>query len=235
MKQESKTYNIYCDESSYLENDLHQYMLLGSITCPYPLVEKYNKDILSMMDHYNFFAELKWSNVSLSKIEFYLEIINWFWKNTELNFRTIVIDKTQLKHNLFLQSHDEFYYKMYYYLLNYNIDPKNNYNVYLDIKDNRSANKVNKLQEILNTQYGVFRNIQNIRSHEVKLVQLTDFLMGAIAYANNFPEMKNKGKKTIVSHIKKNLLKEDKAKRISNALSESNWNNKFNLFFINLK
>lgn len=225
MQQLNKTYNIYCDESSYLENDLHRYMLLGAIRCPYHLLKQYTKDMQSLKDSHHFFAEIKWTNVSRSKITFYLALLDWFLTNTELRFRTLIVDKKQLKHDLFDQTHDLFYYKMYYYLLNYDINSQNSYNVYLDIKDNRSAKKVRRLSEILNTKYGVFRNIQNVRSHEVMLIQLTDFLMGAVAYKNNFPEMPNKAKKTLVDHIEHKL-------KIN--LSTLNWNEKFNLFFIDL-
>lgn len=225
----SKTFNIYCDESSYLENDLHRYMLLGYIKCPYPLVKQYSKEMLEIMNKHNFYAELKWSNTSQAKVEFYLDIINWFWNETELKFRSIVIDKSKLKHDQFFQSHDEFYYKMYYYLLNYKIDTADTYNVYLDIKDNRSASKVSKLKDVLNYKYEVFRNIQSVPSKEVKLIQLADFLMGAIAYTNNYPDLKNLGKRTVVSLLEKSLNEGNYG------LNKSNYNEKFNLFFIDLK
>lgn len=53
------------------------------------------------------------------------------------------------------------FYKMYYLLLNYKIDTLDCYNVYLDIKDSFSAQKVRKLKEVLNTnmEYSVMFRI----------------------------------------------------------------------------
>lgn len=225
MSQSGQTFNLYCDESSYLENDLHRYMLLGSVKCPYHQVKKYKNDILSIKENHHFFGEIKWSNVSNSKLAFYMELVDWFFDHTDLNFYSVVIDKKELNHRQFDQSHDDFYYKMYYYLLYQDIDTRSAYNVYLDIKDNKSSRKVNKLKEVLNTKFGVFRNIQNVRSKEVLLVQIADFFIGAVAYKNNFPQMTNQSKAAVISLIEHKL---------GVKLDESNRNKKFHLFFIHL-
>ena len=62
------------------------------------------------------------------------------------------MDKSRINNEAFGCSYDDFYYKMYYYLLNHNLNNLYNYNVYLDIKDTLSAYKVNKLKDILNTK-----------------------------------------------------------------------------------
>ncbi len=116
---------------------------------------------------------------------------------------------------------------MYYYLLNYKIDTLDHYNVYLDIKDSLSAVKVRRLKEILNVKYGVFRNVQNICSNESLLMQLTDFIMGAISYNMNDKLRRNQAKVAIIERIKKHLN--------SQSLSTTNYSDKLNLFFINLR
>ena len=70
---------------------------------------------------------------------------------------------------------------MYFNLLKVIIDPQQQYNVYLDLKDTRGAAKVRKLHEVLsNAQYdfsrSIVQRIQLVRSHEVELLQLADFL-----------------------------------------------------------
>lgn len=77
---------------------------------------------------------------------------------------------------------DDFYYKMYWQLINHKISMENNYNIYLDIKDTLSAGKVKKLKQILQIDFSSIRTLQNIRSEESLLMQLTDLLMGAISY-----------------------------------------------------
>lgn len=221
-----KTFNIYCDESCHLENDHKKFMFLGAVSCAYPQVERHCKRINELKKEHNFYAEIKWTKVSHSKLRFYLELVNYFF-DTDLIFRAIGIDKSKINNELFSQTHDDFYYKMYYRLLYYNINSFYNYNVYLDIKDTLSACKVRKLREILNTKLGVFRNVQNIRSHESLLMQLADFLMGAISYNINNTEHKNMAKVQIIEKIKKHA-------KISN-LEKTNYNDKLNLFFIELK
>lgn len=182
-----KTFNIYCDESCHLENDHKKYMFIGSINCAYPQVRRHTERIKELKDKHKFNAEIKWSHVSMSKIQFYLDLVDYFF-DTDLKFRAIGIDKSQIRCDDFNSNFDDFYYKMYYQLLNYKVDTTNHYNVYLDIKDTLSAIKVRKLKNILNVKYGVFRNIQNIRSEESVLMQLADFLMGAISYNANFDQ-----------------------------------------------
>ncbi|PVV54099.1 DUF3800 domain-containing protein [Chryseobacterium sp. HMWF035] len=221
----SKTFNLYCDESCHLENDHKRYMFLGSISTAYNQIKFHNENIKEIKARHYFYGEIKWSNVSKSQFHFYMDLVDYFF-NTDLRFRCVGVEKSQINNDVFHQSYDDFYYKMYYYLLNHNINSLYSYNVYLDIKDTLSAFKVNKLKKILNTKYGVFRNVQNIRSHESLLMQMTDFIMGAISYHNNDNEKKNISKikiiEKIISHSGDNLIK-------------TNYSDKFNLFFIDLK
>lgn len=139
-----KTFNIYCDESCHLENDHKKYMFIGSINCAYPQVRRHTERIKELKDKHKFNAEIKWSHVSMSKIQFYLDLVDYFF-DTDLKFRAIGIDKSQIRCDDFNSNFDDFYYKMYYQLLNYKVDTTNHYNVYLDIKDTLSAIKVRKL------------------------------------------------------------------------------------------
>ena len=220
-----KTFNIYCDESCHIPNDHKDYMFLGSISCAFPQIKRHTKRIEELKKAHNFYAEIKWSNVSKSKIKFYLDLIDYFF-DTDLRFRAIGIKKEQIKCDD-LNAFDDFYYKMYYQLLNYKIDTLDHYNVYLDIKDALSAQKVRRLKEVLNVKYGVFRNVQNILSHESLLMQLADFIMGAISYNLNDKEKKNEAKIAIIERIKKHLP--------ITVLDATNYSNKLNLFFINLR
>ena len=85
---------------------------------------------------------------------------------------------------------------------------------------------VNKLKEVLNTKFGVFRNVQNIRSHESIMMQLSDFMMGAISYLHNNEEKKNSAKRQIIDKIQQHC---------NENLQQTNYSNKFNLFFIELQ
>lgn len=221
----SKTFNIYCDESCHIENDHKKFMFLGSVSSAYNQVKLHTDNINELKKKHNFYAEIKWSKVSKSKLRFYLDLVDYFFA-TDLQFRTVGIEKTKINNEAFNQDYDDFYYKMYYYLLNHNLSSLYKYNVYLDIKDTLSAYKVNKLKDILNTKFGVFRNVQNIRSHESIIMQMADFLMGAISYLHNDEQKQNKAKVQIIRKIQQHCNED---------LSKTNYSKKMNLFFIELR
>lgn len=222
----NKTFNIYCDESCHVENDHKDFMFLGAVSCAYPQVKRHTKRIDELKKEHNFYAEIKWSNVSMSKIRFYMDLIDYFF-DTDLYFRAVGIEKSKIKCDEFGTSYDDFYYKMYYQLLNYKINTFYHYNVYLDIKDSLSARKVRVLRDILNVRYGVFRNVQNIVSKESLLMQLADFIMGAVSYNANMKEKTNQAKVMIIDKIKRHANIAD--------LTATNYSDKLNLFFISLK
>jgi len=134
--------------------------------------------------------EIKWTKVSPAKTDFYLDIVDYFFSERNLYFRGLIVpDKSRLQHEIYSQTHDEWYYKMYFDMLKVILSPEARYRIYLDIKDTRSAIKIAKLHNVLsNNLYDFSRNIiervQTVRSHEVEILQLTDLLIGAISYIN---------------------------------------------------
>lgn len=225
----SETYNIYCDESCHLENDHQPVMLLGAIWCPKSEVVRLSRELQDMKTRHRAAGELKWTKVSNARIDFYLELVDWFLAESPLHFRSLVVlHKERLNHGVFNDgSHDDFYYKMYFSLLSKILSPEDCYNIYLDIKDTRSRLKLRKLGEVLcNDKYDftsqMIGDLQNIRSHESYLLQVCDFLMGAVSYRHRGLSSST-AKLAIVQHIEdclgRSLLR-------STPLSEE----KFNLF-----
>ena len=221
----SKTFNIYCDESCHIENDHKKFMFLGSTSVAYNQVKFHTAQINELKKKHRFYGEIKWSKVSKSKLRFYLDLVDYFFA-TDLQFRAVGVQKVKINAEAFNISYDDFYYRMYYSLLNHNINTTYNYNVYLDIKDTLSAYKVNKLKEVLNTKFGVFMNVQNIRSHESIIMQITDFMMGAISYLHNNDAKLNLAKVQIIDKMKHHC---------KDQLDKTNYSDKLNLFFIELR
>ncbi|KAF5070007.1 hypothetical protein DSECCO2_226740 [anaerobic digester metagenome] len=220
-----KTFNIYCDESCHLENDHKPFMFLGYISCAYPQIRTHTERINEIKKKHNFYAEIKWNKVNKTKLKFYLELIDYFF-STDLRFRAIGVEKSKVRLGAFGKTYDEHYYTMYYYLLNHQLNMKYTYNVYLDIKDTLSANKVDRLKKILNVKFGVFRNVQNIISKESLLLQLADLIIGAISYNRNEKEKKSDAKRIVIDRIKKHCNLD---------LEHTNYDEKLNLFFIELR
>lgn len=182
--------NIYCDESCHLENDHQKVMVLGAIWLPEEKKEEIFLRLKEIKINNGFSPsfEIKWNKVSKQKIDFYMDLINYFFDDDDLHFRVLVVpDKSLLNHSAFGQTHDDFYYKMYFDLLKIILSPEYSYNIYLDIKDTKSQVKVIKLHEVLcNSNYDfekkIIRKIQQVRSHEISALQLCDLLTGAFSY-----------------------------------------------------
>lgn len=192
MTEGRPLFNVYCDESCHLENDKQKAMVLGAVWCPRESVQRISHAIRTLKRAHGLKPdfEIKWTKVSPAKIDFYRELFELFFADTDLRFRGLVIpDKSKLDHGAFNQSHDEFYYKMYYLMLRHIVQPSAKFHIYIDIKDTRGAKKVAKLQEVLCNSFhdfdrDVIERIQQIRSHESELLQLADLLIGAVSYAN---------------------------------------------------
>ncbi|GHT43557.1 hypothetical protein FACS189438_1000 [Bacteroidia bacterium] len=183
-------YNIYCDESCHLENDHINVMVLGAIWCSKEKKSEIFKRIREIKLEHGLSKdfEIKWNKVSPAKQNFYMRLIDYFFDDGEIHFRALIIpDKSKLNHSAFLQTHDDFYYKTYFNLLKIILTPSNSYNIYIDIKDTKSQEKVERLAGILrNNHYDykkeIVKHIQQIKSHEAELLPLADLLIGAIAY-----------------------------------------------------
>lgn len=221
-----KTFNFYCDESTHLENDGMPFLILSYTSVAYNQIKNHKERLKRIREKHQFFGEIKWSNVSNSQYGFYNDIIDYFFE-TDLHFRALVVKKEQIDNHRFGQSYDDFYFKMYYQLLNHKMNMEYAYNVFIDIKDTRSASKVNKLKDILKINYSSIRSLQNIRSHESVFLQITDLIMGALNYHLRGLD-KVKAKVRLVEKIKKSA---------NHHLSDSTpkIDKKFNLFFIDLK
>lgn len=226
--------NIYCDESCHLENDNINVMVLGAISCPTNKVKLVNKNIKEIKSKYNVKnIELKWIKISPSLKSCYLELIQYFFTEQFLSFRALIVnDKNVLDHKRFNQTHDDWYYKMYYTMLRNTFNTNDELNIYIDIKDSNSSKKARKLGKICQNSIYDYRaerikKIQPIRSNEVEIMQITDVLIGALAYNNRiFPlnHHYSETKKEIIAFIKENITQElDK----TSVIRES----KFNLFY----
>jgi len=188
----SESFNVYLDESCHLENDGIPVMTLGAVWCPTDKARDIAVRVRDLQKLHGLAPdfETKWTKVSPAKIDYYRTLIDYFLDDDDLHFRGVVIlDKTALDHKRFEQSHDDWYYKMCFTLLEPIVDPTQHYAVYLDIKDTRSEQKRKKLEKVLRSaKYdgsgNIIRRVQQIRSHESELMQLADLILGIVTYAN---------------------------------------------------
>jgi hypothetical protein len=222
-------FNIYCDESCHLEHDQAHLMMLGAVWCKADVVGQVAERVREIKKRHGMRPgfEVKWTKVSPAKIGFYLDLIDYFFDDDDLNFRGYLIEKHDLDHPRLRQTHDDWYYKMCFRMLEVIIDPRHRFCVYMDIKDTRSETKRKRLEDELRTKVHdhsdriIFR-VQQIRSHESEVLQLCDLLIGAVLHFN-----RNMGtspaKRALIERIRRRSRKD---------LSRRTWllEKKFNLF-----
>lgn len=218
--------NMYCDESCHIENDHQKTMVLGSVWASAEHTKLASARIKEIKTKHGIDStqEVKWTKISPKNAQMYLDLVDYFFDNADLHFRGLVVpDKTILDHDSYGQTHNDWYYKMYFLLLTAVLAKENKYNIYMDIKDTLGGKRIAKLREVLaSAKYDFERNVVNrtqlIRSHEVQLIQLADILIGALMYKHRGAYNSN-AKKLIVQRIeqrsgftltKNTLLTEDK-------------------------
>ncbi len=226
-------YNIYCDESCHLQNDKNDIMILGAVFCPQKEAKIINREIRKIKEKHKIGekVEVKWQKVSNNKIDFYMEIIEFFFSNEKLKFRGVVASGKQgLKLEQFNLTYDAWYYRMYYLLLKEIVDVDNEYDIYMDVKDTLGGEKIKKLKEVLNCTLFSFyeevvKKVQLVRSDEIEIIQLADILLGAVAYVNRNLNNSNNAKSKVI-----NLIFEKTGQTLKHTTTPKIRHNKFDIF-----
>jgi hypothetical protein len=199
--------HLYCDESCHLPHDRAPFLLLGLLACPAKRVRTAHEQLSAIWERHALpkHFEVKWTKVSPAKLEFYRAVTEWFFASEDITFRALALpDKQRLYATLPEEPRDALYYRLYYQLLRGAIEQENRYRVFLDLKDTRGSEKLAHLTGILRADaddpYGKsVENLQHVHSHEVKLLQVCDLILGAISFAR-------RPKKDVESPAKRKLV-----------------------------
>jgi len=215
-------YKIFCDESNHLLNTKSNLMVNGAILAKESEIEQINRDIKYLKYKHNYYNELKWTKLLNSKRHFYTELIDYFFDN-EMKFKaTFIPNKKENVHKLYGNSHDEFYYIVYFYTIRNFLNPSDEYKIYLDYKDINGGKRIRKLENTLGQQAKKC-NIYIIQSQESQILQLCDIFIGAIGYKNRIDiEKKSEIKLFIIDYIEEKLGYP--------LISTAPWVDKFNIF-----
>jgi hypothetical protein len=120
------------------------------------------------------------------------------------------------------------FYKFYYQLLQHWVLDFNSYTIFCDTKTNRDPTRLKELTYCLRAS-NLTSNVnfvQALPSHEVVLIQLTDFLLGAVSAKMN-GGTKSQAKLEVIHHLEQGLGYE----LLPTPLNE----NKFNILKIRLE
>lgn len=213
-------FNMYCDESCHLPNDNCSSMALGALFFNKINTSEITQRIKDIRSRYGLKkdTELKWNSISRVRLPIYIDLVDYFFDNDDMSFRGLVIpDKTILDHTAYNQTHDDWYYKMFYDLIKVVLDPGSQYSIYIDWKDRYSYPKSQKLLEVIRNHIGdrnknIIKKIQPVRSHEIQAMQIVDVLTGALAYYYRMkqnPDLINSGKIKTIERIQERSMNTD--------------------------
>lgn len=203
-------FEVYCDESRQdliSKKQVEQYLMIGSLWLPADVRKNVKLDIAQLREKHSVRGEIKWSKISSSKKDFYLGLVDLFISyQDKLRFRCIAIESSKV--DLGWHNHDKElgFYKFYYQLLHHWILDLNSYTIFCDTKTNRDPSRLKVLLECLSSANltAKINFIQALPSHEVVLIQLTDFLLGIVsAKMNNATQ--SKAKLEVIAHLEQEL------------------------------
>jgi hypothetical protein len=227
-------FEVYCDESRpdllSSRNPQAQYMVIGSLWLKSDDRGKFKTAIHQMRDKHKVGGEFKWQKVTPSRLDFYKELMDWFFDQGEdLRFRSIVVEHEKVNLVHYHENDQELgFYKFYYQMLHHWIMDFNEYSVFCDFKSNRRRDRLHVLDRCLSYSNlsSSITNVQAIRSKESILIQLTDLLTGIVAARMNNCLNTNTAKCNLVTHLENKLSHQVK----HTVRSEQ----KFNVFVIDL-
>ena len=121
------------------------------------------------------------------------------------------------------------FYKFYYQMLLHWVAGDNSYRIFCDMKTNRISNQLAEIGRILNrvAVSATVESIQSLPSHEVVLLQLSDFLLGMASTRMNGSAKPGSYKDRLTRYLERKLRK---AELRPTGPSES----KFNIFCMDL-
>lgn len=227
--------DVYCDESYpdlfSSRKPSAEYLLIGSLWIKSGDRERFKAEIHHLRDRHRIGGEFKWSKVTPSRQQFYIELLKWFFNQGDnMRFRCIAVDHRQVNLDYFHEGdHELGFYKFYYQMILHWIQDSNTYHIFCDFKHNRRRDRLHTLQGCLNNSIlnSKIEKVQAVRSEESVLIQLVDVLVGVTAARLNNRLVDHSAKSMVVQHLE-DLL----GRRIG---PTSKLENKFNVFRINLQ
>lgn len=227
-------FDVYCDESRHdlltsAEVDGPRFIVIGSLWLPRSDRREIKRAIYALREKHRIGSEFKWQKVSRSRLQFYVELIQFFLDQPSLRFRSIAVPPSEVDLVTFHESDAELgFYKFYYQLLHHWILDLNTYSVFCDFKTNRRRDRLEILRRCLgfaNLTADVER-VQATRSDESVLLQLADVLTGAVAARLNGQLASGSAREALLREL------EDRLGRRIAATTRSEM--KFNVFRIRL-
>jgi hypothetical protein len=205
-------FEVYCDEANpdvfTSSKPRARHLMIGSLWLPAELRDQLKRQIWELRAAHCVWGEIKWTKISTSRIDFYQALVDLFIGHGDsLRFRCIAVDHTQVDMGLHDNDGELGFYKFYYQLLHHWILDFNEYRIFCDLKTNREPTRIPILRDCLSSANlsSTIADIQSLRSSEVVLIQLCDFLLGAASSRMNGTLNAGGAKSMVVERLERAL------------------------------
>ncbi|WP_319760759.1 DUF3800 domain-containing protein [Maridesulfovibrio sp.] len=228
-------FEVYCDENFpdlfTSTSPKARYMMIGGLWIPSGLRSHVKESVSNLRERHQAWGEIKWTKVSPSKIDFYLDLIDLFFSYQEsMRFRCIAIDREVYDGAINNGDNELGFYKFYYQLIHHWVADHNTYKIFCDTKTSRDKTRLSVLHRCLcnSNHLSQIQSIQALPSKQVVLIQLCDLLLGAASSRINETLTEGSAKSMLVQRIENRLGIYKLAPTYRDAI-------KFNIFKINLQ
>ncbi|MCX5656340.1 MAG: DUF3800 domain-containing protein [Planctomycetota bacterium] len=222
---------VYCDESCHDMAEHHPFMAIGSLWVHRDARDDLSRAFRRLAVQMELRGEIKWHKVSRAHTDAYRRLVDFFFDQHELRFRTIAVEQKRVKMELHGKDQELAFYKFYYEMLEKWLLAGNEYVILIDRKTNRGADRYTTLKTYLERHLrgqAWIADLTVIDSGETPLAQLCDLLTGAVAAAFNKALRPESAKEQLAQHIAR------RAGLASLQVRTPPSEDKFNIFRINL-
>lgn len=206
----------YLDETGLLHSPATDKVFgLGLIVCHNP--KQLHRDIINFRNRRKYYKEFKSTDIRTHNLPIYKELIDVFVGSGNVSFSSLLFDKKLLDLNKFFKGNYEKAYGVYVAKLIADAledESSKGSNYIVVLADDVSTSKDDKFEKVVkekvkmrlrrNAVFGVAR----LESHAITEIQMTDVLLGIVAYAFKvkFGMVKGKGAKLeMVKYLQKKL------------------------------
>lgn len=222
-------YILWCDESEKRGRKFSNFY--GGILVASSDKERIERALKAKKEELNLHGEIKWTKISATYLEKYIEYLDFFWqfvRSGEVKIRIMFMDNRNIRPDLTRQQKEEGFFILYYEFIKHAFgfstimhDPDTRLRIMFDLlpdtkeKCDRFKNYILGLNKIFaeNNLLILKESIAEVTSHNHVLLQSMDIVLGAMDFRLNEKHLdkpegqRNRGKKTIAKEkVYKHIL-----------------------------
>lgn len=205
-------YHIYSDESSQTK---HKFLVIGATVCSAQMAPHIASSLDAAIGPAGANSELKWGKAKRYNVEMYESVINAYFDARDKNilqFYALVVDTHKADHKTYNKGDHEIGFSKYLFTLLYKFwrlwKPSARLHVFLDDRTTKHTPEATRRmlngrakKETPSLWYDPYRQAVFCDSRKSRIIQLTDIMTGAVAFATNCHDQKPDAASYKISHM----------------------------------